>query len=546
MLRIVKVYAKKAWHWLTSMRTALALLFLLAIAAIPGALLPQRSLNETNVIEYIENNGRLAEFYDRLQLFDVFSSSWFTAIYVLLLLSLVGCILPRSWDHYQAMRAPVVRAPRNLSRLSHHGSGVVDKPAEAVEQDARRLLKGWKVTGYSAEEDRAGVRSLAAEKGYSRELYNLIFHLGIVGVILTAGLGRIFYYEGQVIVVTDGDQHSQNSVFCNTATANYDSFRAGASFDGTGLTPFCFEAHDFSADYLPNGQAEMFRSNISYAVGADINSDPETWTDYELRVNHPLRIEGDRVYLQGHGFAPTFTVAWPNGETRTQTVQWRPDDPTFFLSSGVMRFDPPAGMYPDLYERRQNQLAIQGLFAPTAAWEGDNDELLTSAYPAMRDPAVAIDIYRGDNGLDTGIGQSLFTLDPTLMHSGQLQKIERVNLQVGDSVTLDDGTVVTFDGASEFANYQVSRDPTQNWVLVTTTIALFALVGSLTVRRRRIWIRLHPQADGGTRVETGGLARTDRAGWGSEYEDLHAELLGLQREDEDEELYFDDADRASR
>ena len=211
-----------------------------------------------------------------------------------------------------------------------------------------------------------------------------------------------------------------------------------------------------------------------------------------------------------------------------------------------MRFDPPAGMYPDLYERRQNQLAIQGLFAPTAAWEGDNDELLTSAYPAMRDPAVAIDIYRGDNGLDTGIGQSLFTLDPTLMHSGQLQKIERVNLQVGDSVTLDDGTVVTFDGASEFANYQVSRDPTQNWVLVTTTIALFALVGSLTVRRRRIWIRLHPQADGGTRVETGGLARTDRAGWGSEYEDLHAELLGLQREDEDEELYFDDADRASR
>lgn len=541
MLKTVKLYARKAWNWLTSMRTALALLFLLAIAAIPGALLPQRSLNESNVIEYIENNGKLAEFYDKIQFFDVFSSTWFTAIYVLLLISLVGCILPRSWEHYKAMRAPVVRAPRNLARLAHNGEGLVEKREEEVEKDARKLLKGWKITEYSAEEDRAGVRSIAAEKGYTRELFNLIFHLGIVGMIVTAGLGRLFYYEGHVIVVTDGEQNQQNSVFCNTATANYDSFRAGANFDGTGLTTFCFEAHDFSADYLANGQAEMFRSNISYAVGDDIQNDPETWEDYELRVNHPLRIEGDRVYLQGHGFAPTFTVTWPNGETRTQTVQWRPDDPTFFLSSGVVRFDPPAGMYPDLYERRQNQLAIQGLFAPTAQWEGDNNELLTSSYPAMRDPAVAIDIYRGDNGLDTGIGQSLFSLDSSLMHSGVLQKIERVNLQIGDTVTLDDGTTVSFDGASEFANYQISRDPTQNWVLVTTVISLVSLVGSLMIRRRRIWVRFYPQENGTTRVETGGLARTDRAGWGGEYEKFHRELLGLKEEDEDEE-YFDHDD----
>ncbi|BAU94842.1 cytochrome C biosynthesis protein ResB [Corynebacterium suranareeae] len=541
MLKTVKLYARKAWNWLTSMRTALALLFLLAIAAIPGALLPQRSLNESNVIEYIENNGKLAEFYDKIQLFDVFSSTWFTAIYMLLLISLVGCILPRSWEHYKAMRAPVVRAPRNLARLAHSGEGVVEKREEDVEKDVRKLLKGWKITEYSAEEDRAGVRSISAEKGYIREFFNLVFHLGIVGMIVTAGLGRLFYYEGHVIVVTDGDQNQQNSVFCNTATANYDSFRAGANFDGTGLTTFCFEAHDFSADYLANGQAEMFRSNISYAVGDDIQNDPETWEDYELRVNHPLRIEGDRVYLQGHGFAPTFTVTWPNGETRTQTVQWRPDDPTYFLSSGVVRFDPPAGMYPDLYERRQNQLAIQGLFAPTAQWEGENNELLTSSYPAMRDPAVAIDIYRGDNGLDTGIGQSLFSLDSSLMHSGVLQKIERVNLQVGDTVTLDDGTTVSFDGASEFANYQISRDPTQNWVLVTTVISLVSLVGSLMVRRRRIWVRLYPQENGTTRVETGGLARTDRAGWGSEYDKFHRDLLGLKEDDEDEE-YFDHSD----
>lgn len=526
---------KKAWRWLTSMRTALVLLFLLALGAIPGALLPQRSLNESKVIEYIQDNGRLAEIYDRLQLFDVFSSTWFTAIFVLLFVSLIGCIIPRSLEHYQAMKTPPVRAPKNLERLPLHGEGSVEKPLAEVEADVRAALKKWHVSDYSPEEDRAGARSFAAEKGYMREFFNLVFHLSLVGMLAAIAVGRMFSYEGQVIVIAS-EKENMNTEFCNTALANYDSFRAGLTFDGTGLHPFCFEVHNFKADYLPNGQAEMFTSDISYAEGEDIYTDSSTWDEYTLRVNHPLRIAGDRVYLQGHGFAPTFTVKWPNGEERTQTIQWRPDDPTFFLSSGVMRFDPPAGLYEDLYERRQNQLSIQGLFAPTAQWDGENNELLTSRYPAMTDPAVAIDIYRGDNGLDTGVGQSIFSLDTSLVHSGQMQKIERVNLTMGESVTLDDGTEVTFDGAEEFANYQVSHDPSQLWVLIFTMLGLGSLVGSLAIKRRRVWVRLRPVTDGVTFIETGGLARTDRAGWGEEYERIHRRILGLPDPDDEDEL----------
>lgn len=538
-MKVVKKYLRKAWNWLTSMRTALVLLFLLAVAAIPGALLPQRSLNEGNVIEYIENNGKLAEIYDKLQLFDVFESSWFTAIYVLLMISLIGCIIPRSWDHYKAMKTPPVRAPRILKRMPHFTEGVVEKQPEDFAATVRTRLKGWHVSEFSADEDRAGKRSISAEKGYAREFFNLVFHLSIVGVLVMAGLGRLVHYEGQVIVVTESGSNNavaldQSTEFCNTSVSNFDSFQAGPLFDGTGLTPFCFVAHDFIADYLPNGQAEMFTSNISYATGEDIFSDQDTWEDYKLQVNHPLRLgNGDRVYLQGHGFAPTFTVKWPNGETRTQTIQFRPDDLTYFLSSGVMRFDPPAGMYPDLYERRQNQLAIQGLFAPTAAWSGENGELLQSAFPEMRDPAVAIDIYRGDNGLDTGVGQSIFSLDTSLVHSGQLQKIERVNLTQGESVTLDDGTVLTFDGASEYANYQISRDPFQVWMLVFAVTMLASLMASLMIKRRRVWFRFEP-VEGGTRVEIAGLARTDRAGWGSEFDEISREVLGLPDNDEDD------------
>ena len=84
---------------LTSMGTALVLLFLLALGAIPGALLPQRSLNAPKVEQYIADHPTIGPWLDRLQAFDVFSSFWFTAIYVLLFISLVGCLVPRMVEH---------------------------------------------------------------------------------------------------------------------------------------------------------------------------------------------------------------------------------------------------------------------------------------------------------------------------------------------------------------------------------------------------------------------------------------------------------------
>ena len=60
----------------------------------------------------------------------------------------------------------------------------------------------------------------------------------------------------------------------------------------------------------------------------------------------------------------------------------------------------------------------------------------------MNDPAVAVDIYKGDSGLDTGRPQSLFDLDPRLIEQGRLTKKARVNLRAGEETRLDDGTVV--------------------------------------------------------------------------------------------------------
>jgi cytochrome c biogenesis protein len=87
------------------MRTALILLLLLGIAAIPGSLFPQRTQNPIQVKQYFSDNPTLAIWLDRLSLFNVYSSPWFSAIYLLLFISLIGCVLPRSIGHLKAMRA---------------------------------------------------------------------------------------------------------------------------------------------------------------------------------------------------------------------------------------------------------------------------------------------------------------------------------------------------------------------------------------------------------------------------------------------------------
>ncbi|WP_246398386.1 cytochrome c biogenesis protein ResB [Mycobacterium vicinigordonae] len=516
--RLLVQKARNTWRSLTSMGTALVLLFLLALAAIPGALLPQRSLNAGKVEEYLHTHPMIGPWLNELQAFDVFSSFWFTAIYVLLFVSLVGCLTPRIVEHARSLRAQPVAAPRNLARLPKYTEAEVHgtTPDELAATVAGRL-RGWRSTirhrDHSVE--------VSAEKGYLREFGNLVFHFSLLGLLVAVAVGKLFGYEGNVIVIADGGPG-----FCSASPAAFDSFRAGNTVDGTSLHPICVRVNNFEANYLASGQATSFAADIAYQSGGDLAAN--TWRPYRLEVNHPLRVGGDRVYLQGHGYAPTFTVTFPNGQTRSSTVQWRPDNPQTLLSSGVARIDPPAGAYPTAAERRSHQIAIQGLLAPT---EQLNGTLLSSRFPALNDPAVAVDIYRGDTGLDTGRPQSLFTLDPRLIEQGRLTKEKRVNLRVGEQVRIDQGpgagTTVRFDGAVPFVNLQVSHDPGQSWVLVFAITMMAGLVVSLLVRRRRVWVRCAPQrgTPGTVSIELGGLARTDNSGWGDEFERLTERLL---------------------
>lgn len=207
------------WTQLTSMRTALFLLLLMAIAAVPGSLFPQRPANPAVVTQYLKDHPGYGPMLDSFQLFDVYSSVWFSAIYILLFVSLIGCVLPRARAHWKALRSAPPRTPRRLSRLQEYGTLTLPAeagvpPLEAIRSAAAVLKKrGYRVDVRDAE---AAIPSLGAEGGLLKEVGNLLFHASLIGVLISVAVGGLFGYRGQKILI-------EGETFANTLVG-YDAF----------------------------------------------------------------------------------------------------------------------------------------------------------------------------------------------------------------------------------------------------------------------------------------------------------------------------------
>jgi cytochrome c biogenesis protein len=471
------------WRRLTAMRTAIVLLFLLALAAVPGSLLPQRSLSQNKVTQYFTAHPTLAPVLDRLYLFDVFSSPWFAAVYLLLFISLIGCVLPRGLEHFRAMRAAPPAAPRNLLRLPDSGELTTGLPGEqaldVVEEELR--VRRFRVVRRKGE--------LSAEKGYLKETGNLLFHLSLVALLLGLAGGKLWGYEGSILV-TEGQG------FCNSFQ-QYDTYSSGPLVDSGDLNPLCVDLEDFRARYEENLTAASFTADIGYgAPGAAGRATT-------IGVNEPLRLDGDRLYVTGHGYSPTFTVTRPDGTSLDDvSVPFLPSDQSTMASQGALKV-------PDLGADGDDQLALEGFFAPTGVVQGG---ILTSVDPRPLAPQVAIVAYEGYLGLDSGIPQSVYSLDGGQIDRGRLTKVGAANLAVGESTTLPDGTTIAFTGYREFASLQYSHDPGQAWVLVAAITLLTGLLGMLLLRRERVFARVATRDtngpdDGGTVLTLASLTR---------------------------------------
>jgi len=483
--------ARYAWRRLTSMRTALLLLSLLALAAIPGTLLPQRGLNAVKVDDYIAAHPHLGPLFDRLSLFDVFAAPWFAAIYLLLFISLIGCLVPRIRLHARALRRRPPAAPRNLSRLTVSSRWSADTSPEDVVRACDDVLRRARWRTDVHDEGETG-HSLAAEKGYLRETGNLVFHVALVALLAGIALGGLFGYKGTVLVV-------QGQAFANVRSS-YDVFEPSRLYSDSSLSPFSFTLDRFAATYQPDGTPRTFDAHVSYVPKPGAPSQPS-----DVRVNHPLHAAGANVYLVGHGYAPHIQVRDPHGRLVYDSSTPFLPDTAMFTSHGVVKV--PDGL--------PHQLGLTGFFYPTFVATPSGPD---SAYPAPRDPVLLLAAWRGDLGLDTS-AQSVYSLPVA-----SLTHIANAELSPGESWRLPDGSRVSFVGVDQWATFQVAHDPGKRLMLGAAVLVIAGLLLSLRVRRRRFWVRAAPAPDGAeggrTVVEAAGLARTDSDRFATEFTEL--------------------------
>ncbi len=512
-------FVRRSWRGLTSMRTALMLLFLLAIAAIPGSLLPQEKLNADKVTAYLQAHKTIGPLLDRIGAFNVFASVWFSAIYLLLFVSLVGCLLPRLKGHLIAIKRVPPDAPSRLHRLPVSASSLqlAGTPAEAAAR-LRTLLKARRYrTVVRSKPD--GSVTVSAEKGYIKETGNLLFHFALLALLIGVAYGSWFGWHGGRLLVAG------NGGFCNVVT-QLDDLSLGARVNGGDLEPFCLTLNSFHSSYLSDGQPVQYAADVSYTVG---RGDGPTKAD-TLSVNHPLRLPGANVYLVGHGYAPVVKYTDRYGHSITEVAPFLPQDPNF-TSTGAIAF-PDVNINPTTHSNVdpktfvKQQVGFQGFYYPTAP-SGTAADVSASVFPAEKNPLLVLVAYRGDLGLDGGIPHSVYSLDQSQIDSGALKAVDAndpLRLHPGQTAKLDDGSSVEFVGTQQFATLDMRYDPGQKFVLGGAIALFIGLLFSLTGRRRRIWFRVLPDPSGDGRTlsvaSAGGLARAEYASFPVEFDGI--------------------------
>ena len=202
--------------------------------------------------------------------FEVFGSPWFSAIYLLLFISLIGCLVPRLRDHVRALRSRPPAAPKRLARLPQHT--VLPAPPGGAAAIAEVLRKRrWRGGG------RAATRS-PPRRATSRRPATCSSTPSLLAVLIGVAFGSWYGWNGNRLLVAGADY-----AFCNTRQ-QYDEAKLGPQVDSADLPRFCLRLDDFEARFLPSGQPEFFNATVT------VDGPDEPTRSADFSVNSPLRL----------------------------------------------------------------------------------------------------------------------------------------------------------------------------------------------------------------------------------------------------------------
>ncbi len=486
------------WRTLRSMRTALILLLMLALASVAGSLIPQWPNTPERVQDYLRAHPVVGEMFLRAGLFDVFGSWWFALVTTLLFVSLIACLIPRTRAVWRSARTRPMQA-REIDSFRHFARVETGLEPVAAMRLARAAVRrrGWRVAVAPDGE------ALAAEKGLWREAGSLAFHWAIILMLAGVVYGKGTGFSGYALVV-EGDTWID-------AAANYDGqIRTGRFFDGD-FTGIGIHLNEFESAFRETGQAMDFVSRVEL-----LDRDGAVVRDQDIRVNHPATIEGLTIYQSSFGWAPVIEIS--DGE-----------EVLFSDAVPFSRQPAPEGV-PELampwrgvvkLASRDPQVAIdlelwpdsRAFFQQVAT--GEPVAMLTSF-----DPLIRYTVYEGTLTDPSPVSLDTRFMEPTM--TGVLGGGTSSDLSTGElleGASEQSGFTMSFLDLPQYSVFQVARDRGVPLVLASAILILVGLLPALYSSRRKVWVRAH-SSSGGTALEVGGFALQRKTQFADEFDRL--------------------------
>jgi cytochrome c-type biogenesis protein CcsB len=452
------------------MRTALILLLLLALAAIPGSVIPQSGVDSLKASQWQDAHPTLTPVYEKLGLFSVYDSPWFAAIYILLMVSLVGCIVPAHVRLLARLRASRRRAaqpdPAAGPRVVRH-----DGAPDGVLARRRRA---------AAQRYRSSARATAASRraGYLREAGNLLFHLSVLVVLVGFAIGALFGYKGGVILVSGTASPTTSR---STTTSSRQPVRRRRAWSRSAST-----STTSTSTWLTTGRAghgARLRRHLTY------RETPTAPERVRPRGQPPADIGGhrgvpDRARLRAGDHDPR-----RRRRRRLQRADvFLPTDQTV-PSFGVVKA-------PDA---EPSQIGLEGEFYPTYA-HVDGDPSLASA--TTLNPRCSMLVYTGDLGWTTARrSRSTRSTRPTTACGKRRQAVPRRPGSPATPSSCPTGWARSASTASSVEQIQISQTPGKG-----------SRCGGRAGAARAAGLAVHPPAAGLGRASSEGGRHTGRGG----------------------------------
>jgi len=270
-----KPFATAAWNFLISMKLAIWIIIVLAVASILGTVVEQNQPVEKYRQVYEDWAYNLM---DRFNLFDMYHSWWFLLLLCLFTINLTCCTIDRLPRAIRTVRKPKLTlddaTETSLSLTERWRSkGDISHRAEEYKVALAQAFAAPKVT------EADGAVHLYAEKGVSSRFGAYATHAGIVIVFIGAIIGNVFGFKSYVNI-PDGKE------------ASHLDARGGKQHIDL---PFSVRNNRFWLETYPSGQPKKYASDLSV-----IENGREVLRK-TITVNDPLVYKGVWFYQSSYG-----------------------------------------------------------------------------------------------------------------------------------------------------------------------------------------------------------------------------------------------------